>query len=153
MPEENDVEGAQDYGKKARSAGRPKQSSRPKPPERDEDAVSEDVISKSKRLVRTEEGRWWRSIGRLGPYQSLALLAVPVCLVEPLKLLALAVAGDGHWLTGTAMIIAAYAVSLLVIERLFVIVRPQLLTLRWFAKLWTWFAGLRRKTIRPFGGV
>jgi hypothetical protein len=38
-----------------------------------------------------------RMIQKLGPYQSLALLLVPVTLVEPLKLLALLVAGEGHW--------------------------------------------------------
>jgi hypothetical protein len=53
-------------------------------------------------------------IQKLGPYQSLALLLVPVTLVEPLKLLALLVAVEGHWLTGTAMIVGAYAVSLFI---------------------------------------
>jgi hypothetical protein len=47
------------------------------------------------------------AIERLSPYQSLGLLAVPVCLIVPLKLVAVAVAGKGHWITGTAMIIAA----------------------------------------------
>ena len=36
-----------------------------------------------------------RRIQRLGPYPSLALLVVPVALVEPLKLIALLVAGCG----------------------------------------------------------
>jgi hypothetical protein len=39
-------------------------------------------------------------IEELGPYQSLVLRAVPASLVEPLKLIAVAVAGDGHWITG-----------------------------------------------------
>ena len=91
-----------------------------------------------------------RSIEKFGPYQSLALLGVPVCVVEPLKLVALAVAGDGHWITGAAMIVTAYAGSLLVVERLFVIVKPRLLTLRWFARLWEWFIALRSKLIKPF---
>ena len=77
-----------------------------------------------------------RLIERLGPYQSLALLGIPVCLVEPLKVIALLVAGKGHWITGTFMITLAYAASLLVVERLFEIVKPKLLQLRWFAKLW-----------------
>jgi hypothetical protein len=47
-------------------------------------------------------------IGRLGPYQSLLILAIPTSLVEPLKIVAVAVAGEGHWITGTVMIIAAY---------------------------------------------
>lgn len=74
----------------------------------------------------------------LGPYQSLVILAVPTSIVEPLKLAALAVAGEGHWITGTVMIVAAYAASLLVVERLFVIVKPKLLTLPWFARLRNW---------------
>jgi pilus assembly protein TadC len=79
-----------------------------------------------------------RRIQKLSPYQSLALLLVPLILVEPLKLIALFVAGEGHWLTGTGMIIGAYAVSLLVVERLFKVVKPKLMMLSWFARLWTW---------------
>jgi hypothetical protein len=77
------------------------------------------------------------------PYQSLILLAVPTSIVEPLKLVAVAIAGEGHWITGTLVIVAAYATSILAIERLFAIVKPKLMTLSWFARLWTWFGGLR----------
>jgi hypothetical protein len=86
----------------------------------------------------------------LGPYQSLVILAVPTCLVEPLKLLAVAVAGEGHWITGTVMIIAAYGCSLLFVERLFQIVRPKLLTLPWFAHLWNWVVFVRGKVVGLF---
>ena len=82
-------------------------------------------------------------IERLGPYQSLVLLAVPTSIVEPLKLVAVAIAGEGHWITGTVVIIAAYCTSVFAIERLFAIVKPKLLTLNWFARLWTWLVGLR----------
>jgi hypothetical protein len=90
------------------------------------------------------------SIERLGPYQSLALLAVPTGLIEPLKFVAVAVAGKGHWVTGTAMIIAAYVGSLFVVERLFRIVKPKLLTLPWFAMLWEKVLAGRCKLIRSF---
>jgi hypothetical protein len=93
-----------------------------------------------------------RRIQKLSPYQSLALLLVPVVLVEPLKLVALFVAGEGHWLTGTGMIIGAYAFSLLVVERLFRAVKPKLMTLSWFAKLWTRLVALRNKVI-PWSSV
>jgi hypothetical protein len=88
-----------------------------------------------------------RRIQGLGPYQSLALLMVPLLLVEPLKLLALFVAGRGHWLTGTGMMVAAYAGSLLLVERLFRVVKPKLLMLDWFAKLWSWVIAFRNKVI------
>jgi hypothetical protein len=93
-------------------------------------------------------GAW---IEELSPYQSLLLLAVPLCVVEPMKLVAVAVAGHGHWVTGTAMILAAYAASLLLVERLFLIVKPKLLTLPWFASIWTRFVALRAKTLDAIG--
>jgi hypothetical protein len=91
-----------------------------------------------------------RSIEGLGPYQSLALLLVSITLGEPLKVIAVVFAGDGRWITATVMIIAAYAASLLVGERLFKMVKPKLLTLPWFARIWDWFVAIRRKAGEPF---
>jgi hypothetical protein len=89
-------------------------------------------------------------IERLGPYQSLVLLAIPVSLVEPLKLAAVVVAGIGHWVTGTITIICAYAASLLLVERLFRIVKPKLMTLPWFARIWGWVVGIRGRALGWF---
>jgi hypothetical protein len=89
-------------------------------------------------------------IERLGPYQSLLVLAIPTGLVEPLKLIAVAVAGEGHWITGTVMIIAAYGCSLLFVEHLFQIVKPKLLTLPWFSRLWNWVVFVRGKVVGAF---
>jgi hypothetical protein len=86
----------------------------------------------------------------LGPYQSLLLLSIPTGLVEPLKLIAVAVAGEGHWITGTVMIIVAYGFSLLFVERLFQIVKPKLLSLPWFARLWNWVLAVRGKVVGLF---
>ena len=99
-------------------------------------------LSVSARLRRFIEG--------LGPYQSLVLLLVPVSFVEPLKLVAVAVAGEGHWITGTVMILFAYAASLLLIERLFRTVKPKLLTLPWFARIWGWLVTVQTETIARF---
>jgi hypothetical protein len=90
-------------------------------------------VPSSKRSPGSLSARIRRRIEALGPYQSLLLLSVPTCLVEPSKLITLAVVGDGHWITGTVMIIAAYAISLTLVERLFRIVKPKLLTLLWFS--------------------
>jgi hypothetical protein len=68
---------------------------------------------------------------------------VPLLLAEPLKLVALVLAGKGHWISGTGILIAAYAVSLLFVERLFKVLKPKLLTLNWFAKSWTWATAIR----------
>jgi hypothetical protein len=58
------------------------------------------------------------------------------------------VAGKGHWLTGTAMLVAAYAASLLVIERLFRVLKPKIMMMGWFNRLWTGFAALRERLWR-----
>jgi hypothetical protein len=96
-----------------------------------------------------------RAIENLGPYQSLALLAVPTCIVEPLKLVAVAIAGEGHWLAGTAVITGAYVCSLFLVERLFRVVKPKLLQLGWFARLWSWFIDIREtlgRLVHRIGG-
>ena len=88
-----------------------------------------------------------RQIQQLGPYQSLAVLMVPMALVEPIKIVALFVAGTGHWFSGTAMMVATYAASILLIERLFKVVKPKLMMLSWFAISWTWIIALPSKIL------
>jgi hypothetical protein len=70
------------------------------------------------------------------PYPSLVLAAVPLAVVEPLKLATIFIIGKGHWITGAIAMLCAYAVSLFVTHRLFAIVKPKLLTLPWFAAMW-----------------
>ena len=93
-----------------------------------------------------------RRVQKLTPYLSLLLLAVPVLLVEPFKFVAVLVAGKGHWLTATGMILCAYAVSLFFVERLFRAVKPKLLMLNWFAKLWSSYTTLRDKIVARASG-
>jgi hypothetical protein len=97
-----------------------------------------------------KSNRMRRWLERRGPYQSLLILAVPLAVVEPAKLVALGVVGNGHWLTGLTVMIAAYAISVFFIHRLFFIVKPKLLTLRWFKNLWREFTRLRAKALSPF---
>jgi hypothetical protein len=94
-----------------------------------------------------------RQIERLGPYPSLLLVAVPLAVVEPLKVAIIFFAGSGHWITGTIAMICAYAVSLFVTHRLFRIVRPKLLRLPWFAAFWTWLTTTRRQVFAWLRGL
>jgi hypothetical protein len=71
-------------------------------------------------------------------------------MIEPLKFVAVAIAGEGHWITGTAMIVVAYAGSLFVVERLFRLVKPKLMTLSWFARLWAKVLIARVKVVGLF---
>ena len=88
-----------------------------------------------------------RFLNRLGPYQSLLILAVPLAIVEPLKLVALFVAGGGHYIAGLLVMICAYGGSLFITERLLIVLKPKLLTLTWFAVAWQWFVTVRDKLV------
>jgi|SRR5450756_842819 len=109
----------------------------------------------------TRERRRWkiapallrRQLQKLEPYPSLVVMLLPMILVEPLKIVAVCVAGEGHWLTGTGIMIGAYAGSLLVVERLFKIVEPKLMTLGWFASFWIWFTDLRHRARARFAAL
>jgi hypothetical protein len=104
------------------------------------------VISQKRRRRRmTFLARSRRGLQQIGPYLSLLLLLVPLLLVEPLKLVALIVAGKGHWLAGPGMLVATYAASLLVIERLFRVLKPKIMMMGWFNRLWTGFVALRTR--------
>ena len=91
------------------------------------------MLSRMRRRLTTAMSSGRRRIQTLEPYPSLIVMLLPAMLVEPLKIVAVFVAGDGHWLTGTGIMIAAYGASLLVVERVFKIVKPKLMTLKWFA--------------------
>jgi hypothetical protein len=87
-----------------------------------------DMINRiRRRRGMTFLARTRRQAQKMSPYLSLVLLLVPVALVEPLKLAALIFAGKGHWMTGTAVLLGAYAASLFFVERLFRMVKPKLI--------------------------
>jgi hypothetical protein len=88
-----------------------------------------------------------RLLRRLGPYLSLLVLAVPLAIAEPLKLVAIFVLGEGHFMAGIFVMLGAYAGSLFITDQLFLIVKPKLLTLPWFATIWSWFVAVRDKTL------
>ena len=53
------------------------------------------------------------------------------------------VAGDGHFIAGTLVMIIAYSGSFFVSERLFRVLKPKLLILPWFGMMWSWFVTVR----------
>jgi hypothetical protein len=89
-----------------------------------------------------------RNIQKLSPYASLCVLAVPLMLAEPLKMAAVFIFGSGHWMAGLIVMLCAYAVSVLLVERLFKIVKPKLLTLSWFVIIWRKAVDARRTALR-----
>jgi hypothetical protein len=95
--------------------------------------------------------RFRRQIARLPPYPALLAVVGPLAVVEPLKLATVFIAGEGHWITSGLVLLFAYAVSLFVTHWLFVVVKPKLLTLPWFAWGWKKFVKWRDRTWRWFG--
>jgi hypothetical protein len=86
-----------------------------------------------------------RKIQQFGPYKSLALLFVPLLVVEPMKIAGVAFASLGHWIGGACMIVGVYAAGLLVVDRLFRIAKSKLLTMKWFAALATTYLVARSR--------
>ncbi|MEO5934555.1 MAG: hypothetical protein ABIQ08_13540, partial [Duganella sp.] len=86
-------------------------------------------------------------ICRLGPYAALVLFALPAVLLFPVKLLALWAMGNGHALAGLVVIIVAKVVGAAAVARLYLLTRPVLLTILWFARLLHWFLDLKERWI------
>jgi hypothetical protein len=83
----------------------------------------------SKKLF--ERVRLW--IISLGPYQSLALFAVPLIILEPAKPLSGYLIGTGHFFAGAVIFITAEVLKLTFVERLFQLNRNKLLSIPAFA--------------------
>ncbi len=73
---------------------------------------------------------WIRS---LRPYPSLALFAVPVIILEPVKPVAAFLAATGHVRLALAVLIVGEILKLVLVERLFSINRDKLLSISAFA--------------------
>ena len=106
------------------------------------------AITRSPRRRRmTYLARLRRYLQQMGPYLSVILLTVPFAFAEPVKIVALYVIGKGSWVTGGAMLITAYAISVCIVERLFRVLKSKMMTLRWFAVPWDWFVRIRDKAL------
>lgn len=75
-------------------------------------------------------------IARLPPYAALAVFFVPTLALLPVKLAALWLLAHGHKLAGLGLIVAAKLGGTAVVARLFMLTRPALLRLAWFARLY-----------------
>jgi len=86
-------------------------------------------------------------ICRLGPSAALVLFVLPATLLFPVKLLALWAMAHGHPLLGLTVIVAAKLAGAAAVARLYLLTRPVLLTIVWFARLLHWFLALKERWI------
>lgn len=82
-------------------------------------------------------------IARLPPYGVLAALAVPFVTAEPAKVYAVLLIASGHFLLGAGLLALAYAVSLVVVDRIYNAGREKLRTIAWFALALDWIIEFR----------
>jgi len=80
-------------------------------------------------LVRRIEA----GIARLPPIGILLLFLIPLAVIEPFKIYALYLLGEGRFLSALLTFALAKVVGLGLAERLFAIGREKLLSIRWFA--------------------
>jgi hypothetical protein len=78
-----------------------------------------------------------RRIAALPPYAALVVFVLPSLLLLPVKLVALWLIGHGQAMLGAMVIVVAKIAGTALVARLFVLTRPSLMTLSWFARLYT----------------
>jgi hypothetical protein len=74
-----------------------------------------------------------RGIAGLPPYGALLTLSVPSVILVPAKLLGVYLLATGHFVTAGALIIAAKVASTALIARIFLLTKPALMQIPWFA--------------------
>lgn len=93
-------------------------------------------LARFKLVARLERG-----IAALPPYAALAVFALPVAVLFPLKFVALWLLANGQWWMATALFIGAKITSTALIARIFTLTQPALMQLGWFERAYNRFTG------------
>lgn len=80
--------------------------------------------------------RW---IAGLGPYPSLFVFALPTTLLLPLKFVAMWLLAAGQYWAATGLFVGAKIASTALIARIFMLTKPKLMQIAWFARAYNWF--------------
>ena len=89
-------------------------------------------------------------IRSLPAYGILFLLAVPFGIEEALKVWALVLFGGGHFVSGVIVYVGCHVFAILVCERIFRAGKEKLMTIGWFARLFTWLEGYKDRLVAWF---
>ncbi len=84
-------------------------------------------------------------IRRLPPYATIVVFLLPLTILLPFKLLAVYWMTQGHWFASLAVIIAAKVLGTAVEARMFVICKPQLMSIAWFRRLHDWLIAISER--------
>ncbi len=80
--------------------------------------------------------RW---IAGLPPYGALAVFALPTTLLLPLKFVAMWLLAHGQVIAASALFVGAKITSTALIARIFILTKPALIQIGWFARAYNWF--------------
>ncbi|SDS98125.1 hypothetical protein [Bradyrhizobium canariense] len=86
--------------------------------------------------------RWVLS---LGPYPTLALFALPLIILEPVKPVAAYLVGTGHFVPGFAVLAIGEILKLILVERLFSVSRDKLLSIPAFAWAYRKYSAVKER--------
>lgn len=96
-------------------------------------------------LARLAKYRPWaaveRAIAKAPPYAALCIFALPTTLLLPLKLVAMWLLAKGMVASATALFVGAKIASTALIARIFLLTKPALMRIAWFAAAYEWFTG------------
>jgi hypothetical protein len=85
--------------------------------------------------------RGW--VTSLSPYPALALFAVPLVILEPVKPVAAWLAATGHFATGALLFVSGELLKLVLVERLFQLNKRKLMSIPAFAWCYVRISALR----------
>jgi len=95
-----------------------------------------DLVGRLKRFP------WWARfeawLAALPPVGALLMFAAPPVALFPIKLLGLWLIADGRFVSAVLLIAAAKLIGTAFVARVFVVTRPTLMTIPWFARLYNW---------------
>jgi hypothetical protein len=99
-------------------------------------------------LARLPPVAWLEQrIASLPPPAALAVFLTPTLLLLPIKLLTLWLIIQGHALFGLLVIVAAKIAGTALVARLFMLTRPQLMKMNWFANLYARWSAFKESLI------
>ena len=80
-------------------------------------------------------------IESLGPYPTLLVFLIPLILLEPVKPVSAYLIASGHFVSGVLALVLGEVLKILIVERVFRIGRPKLMTIQAFAKTYDFVIG------------
>lgn len=111
-----------------------------------EESLWDVLKSLTHRLAQTAPVRCYENwLGTLAPYPTLLVFFLPGLLLLPVKVAALWLIAHGLKVGGLLMILAAKVCGTAVAARSFVICKPKMLTIPWFARLYQSFLDFRQR--------